>query len=70
MKIPRKKHVGANNIEHHAENPNFLTHDLNRLKENGKLAFRKWVDHNIFHKMFKRNDLSMGKSRAIIPELE
>ena len=39
-------------------------------EENGKLAFRKCFDHNIFQKMFKKNGLSTGKSTAIIPELE
>ena len=45
-------------------------HDLSRLKENGKLAFRKCFGHNKFRKMFKSNDLSKGKSTAIIPEME
>ena len=58
--------MGANNNEYHAENPNFLTRNLSRLKENGKLAFRKYFDLNIFRKMFKRNDISMDKSRAVI----
>ena len=66
MKIPRKKRVGANNFEYHAKNPNFLTRDLSKLKENGNLAFRKWFNHNIFRKIFKRNGLSTGKSTAII----
>ena len=47
-----------------------FAHDLSRLKENGKLAFRKCSGHNKFRKMFKRNDLSKGKSTAIIPEME
>ena len=38
--------------------------DLSRLKENGKLAFRKCFDHNKFRKMFKRNGISTGKSTA------
>ena len=42
-----------------------VAHDLSTLKENGKLAFRKCFDHNIFRKMFKRNGLSTGKSTAI-----
>ena len=29
-----------------------VAHDLSRLKENGKLAFRKCFDQNIFSKMF------------------
>ena len=69
MKILRKKRVGANNNEYHAENliqP--FAHDLGRLKENGKLAFRKCFDHNKFRKMFKRNGLSTGKYMAIIPK--
>ena len=47
-----------------------FAHDLSRLKENGKLAFRKCSDHNKFRKMFKRNGPSTGKSTAIIPEME
>ena len=39
-----------------------FAHDLSRLKENGKLPFRKCFGHNKFRKMFKRNDLSKGKS--------
>ena len=47
-----------------------FAHDLSWLKENVKLAFRKCFDHNIFRKMFKRSDISTGKSTAIIPEME
>ena len=47
-----------------------FAHNLRWLKKNGKLAFRKCIDHNIFRKMFKRNVLSTGKSTAIIPEME
>ena len=47
-----------------------FAHGLSRLKGNGNLAFRKCFDHNIFRKLFKRNDLSMGKSTAIIPGME
>ena len=44
--------------------------DLSRLKGNDKLAFRKYFKHKVFRKMFKRNGFSMGKSTAIIPEME
>ena len=47
-----------------------FAHDLSRLKENGKLAFRKCFDHRKFRRMFKRKGLSTGKSMAIIPEME
>ena len=45
-----------------------FAHDLSKLKENGKLTFRKCFDHNKFRKMFKRNGLFMGKYMAIIPK--
>ena len=47
-----------------------FAHDLSRLKEKGKLAFRKCFDHNILWKMFKWNGYSTGKSTAMIPEME
>ena len=47
-----------------------FAHNLSRLKENGKLAFRKRFDRYAFQNIFKRNGLSTGKSTAIIPEME
>ena len=47
-----------------------FAHDLSRLKENGKLAFKKYFDLNICRKMFKWNDLCTNKSMAVIPEME
>ena len=44
VKILRKKRMGANNNEYHAKNP--FAHNLSRLKENGKLTFRKCFGHN------------------------
>ena len=68
MKILRKMRVRANNNEYHVENPNFRTRHLSKLKENGKLAFRKCFDPNIFRKMFKRNGLPTGNLTAEMEE--
>ena len=69
MNILRRKRLGANNNEYHAENPNFRTRP-EQVEENGELAVRKCFDPNIFGKMFKRNGLFTGKSTAINPEME
>ena len=47
-----------------------FAHNLSRLKENRKLAFRKCFDRDAFQKIFKRNGLSMDISMDIIPEME
>ena len=54
------------------ENPNFgaRPEQIEGKWKTLTLAFRKCCDHNIFREMFKRNVLSTGKSRAIIPQTE
>ena len=45
----KQKRVEANNNEYPNSFQTFA-HDLNMLNESGKLAFRKFFDHNIFQK--------------------